>query len=422
MYRKSILDNGLRVVTCQMPHMQSVALGVWVNAGSRFETEKNNGIAHFLEHLLFKGSKNFSCRKLKQTIEGLGGYLNGFTSEELCCYLVKLPHRYLALALDVLSDMILNPLLNKEDIGKERNVIAEEIKMHRDLPQSYMHELLDGLLWPGHPLGMNILGAMESIKGLTRDDFILFKKKYYTMPNIVIAVCGNLEHDKVLHKAQRIFRIFRTNKINKFDRAKVCQNRPQLRLSIKDTEQTHLTLGFHGLDRNDPHRFTLRLLHIILGANMSSRLFHELREKKGLAYEIGTQVKFFADTGSFIVNAGIDNKNVTAALEVILKELDNLKKNLVSQRELKRAKEFYIGQLSISLEDTLEHMLWIGEPTIALDKIYTLDEVIDEVDKITSEYLRHLAQRIFRYKDRNLAVIGPLKDKEEELYECLGRN
>ena len=418
-YKKGILDNGLRLVTCEMPQMQSVALGIWVNVGGRFETEEDNGIAHFLEHLVFKGSKKYSCRRIKESIEGIGGTLNGFTGEEFCCYLAKLPHPYINLALDILSDMVLNPSLPESDIERERNVIIEEIKMHQDLPQSYVHQLLDGLLWSGEPLGMSILGTVESVNRLDRKALSFFKKRYYTSPNIVIAACGNLDHAKILHKIKKLFRISGHKKKNQFKKINSFKNRPKLKIYTKDTEQTHLALGFHGLKRNHPQRFALGLLHVILGANMSSRLFHEVREKKGLAYEIGTQVKHFTDTGSFIVNAGIDNKNVTSSLKLILKELDNLKDDLVSQYEFKRAKEFYIGQLSIALEDTLDHMFWIGESLLTLDRTFTLDYIINEVSKIKSEDLKSLARDIFKKENRYLAIIGPLEDKERQLYECL---
>lgn len=422
MYNKIQLNNKLKLVTHQMPDMQSVALGIWVSVGARFETKENKGIAHFLEHLLFKGSKRFSCRKLKESIEGVGGSLNGFTSEEFCCYLTKLPGKYLPMALDVLSDMVLNPLLSETEIKKEKSVVIEEIKMYRDLPQHYVHHLLDELLWPAHPLGMGILGTVESISGMTRKDISLFKEKYYTSPNIVIASCGNLDAGEILGKIDKIFPVHKTNAKGRFLNVKVRQTKARLKILNKNTEQTHLALGFHGLQRNDPNRYVLALLHVILGANMSSRLFDEVREKRGLAYEIGTQVKYLSDTGTFIVHAGIDNKKVKSCVEVVLKELEKIKQELVSEREFRRAKEFYIGQLSMSLEDTLDHMLWLGESTITLDKVYTLDEVINEIDKINLQDLKELARVIFRRENRNLALIGPLEGEESRIYEYLNNN
>lgn len=419
MYKKTVLNNGLRIITHRMPKMQSVALGIWIKVGSRYESSQNKGISHYLEHLLFKGSKKYSCRKIKESIEGVGGSLNGFTSEELTCYLAKLPHPYLNLALDILSDMVINPVLNQEEIEKERTVILEEIKMHKDHPQSYVHELLDELLWKNQPLGQSVLGTFESVSQIKREDLVLFKKEYHTLPNVVISATGLLDHKSFSQRTKEIFSQLKETKTNRFVQAKEEQIKPQLKVFLKDTEQTHLALGFHSFKRDHPLKHALSLLHIILGANMSSRLFNELREKRGLAYEIGTQVKRFQDTGAFIVHAGIDNCKVTEAIKLILEELCKVSDRLVSASEFKRAKEFYLGQLMLALEDTIDHMLWIGESIATLDKTYTLEDIIKEVKKINRQDLQKVAQSIFKEKSLNLALIGPLKDKETKIYAQL---
>ncbi|MDI6606695.1 MAG: pitrilysin family protein, partial [Candidatus Omnitrophota bacterium] len=285
-YQKSALDNGLKLVSYNMPQRQSLALGIWIKVGGRFEDAGNKGISHFLEHLLFKGTKKYSCRKIKESIEGVGGTLNAFTSEEVTCYLVKLPAAYQDLALDILSDMVLNPSLPAEEVEKERTVILEEIKMYKDLPQSYVHELLEGLLWPGQPLGMNIAGTFESVAGIKREEISLFRENHYTAPNIVISAAGLLEHEQLLEKIKGMFSSPAKKQLNQFLPAKDKQAKPQLKILHKETEQSHLALGFHSLRRDHPLRYALSLLHIILGANMSSRLFNEVREKRGLAYEI----------------------------------------------------------------------------------------------------------------------------------------
>ncbi|TRZ49346.1 insulinase family protein [bacterium] len=414
-YRKTTLDNGIRVVTYNMPQKQSVALGVWIKAGGRYETKENKGIAHFLEHMCFKGSKKYSCRKLKESIEGVGGSLNGFTSEELTCYLAKLPWRHFALALDVLCDMSINPVLAAEEIEKERAVILEEIKMYRDLPQSYVHDLLDELLWPAHPLGMSIVGYAESVAKTGQEDLRFFKDRHYTPANITISACGKLNHSGLLKSLENIFSRLKTGKANVSTGVCEKQAQPQLKILPKDTEQTHLALGFHGFKRDHRLKYALGLLHVILGANMSSRLFEELREKRGLAYEIGTQVKCFQDTGAFVVHAGIDNLKAGQAIELILKELAKIKNELVSSDEYNRAKEFYLGQLSLALEDTLDHMLWIGDSTAALDKTYSLGEVIKEVSRIKRQDIRTVARGIFKEQSLNLALIGPLENKKREI-------
>ncbi|MFH0762689.1 MAG: pitrilysin family protein [Candidatus Omnitrophota bacterium] len=418
-YKKSLLDNGLKVVTFNMPQRQSLSLGIWIKAGGRFEDAANKGISHFLEHLLFKGSKKYSCRRIKESIEGIGGSLNAFTSEELTCYLVKLPAVYLDLALDILSDMVLNPTLPEEEVEKERTVILEEIKMYKDLPQSYVHDLLDGLLWPGQPLGMSIAGSFESVAGIKQGDVCLFRESHYTAPNIVISAAGRLEHEKLLEKIGKIFSSSAKKQLNQFLPAHDKQDKPQLKILHKETEQSHLAVGFHSLKRDHPKRYALSLLHVILGANMSSRLFNEVREKRGLAYQIGAQVRFFKDTGAFIVHAGTDNRKVAEAVGVILKELHRAKAELVSDDEFKRAKDFYLGQLMLSLEDTQDQMLWIGESTVSLDRTYTLEQTIEEINRVTRQDLREVAAGIFKEELLNLALIGPLAGKEGEIQKQL---
>jgi len=422
MYRKTVLENGLRIITHPMKRMQSVALGIWVRVGGRYETSEYKGIAHFLEHLAFKGSKKYSYRKIKESIEGVGGSLNGFTSEELTCYLVKLPNLHLGLALDVLSNMVISPLLQPEEIEKERTVIQEEIKMYKDLPQSYVYDLLDELLWPKQPLGMPIIGTNESTNRIRREELSLFKKQYYVPANIVISAAGLLEHNKFTNRIKNIFSSLKSKDVSPFLKVKEEQHRSQLKLLHKDTEQTHLVLGFHSFRRDHPLRYALGLLHVILGANMSSRLFNELREKKGLAYEIGTQVKYFQDTGAFIVHAGIDNRKVNESVELILKELEKAKHKLISIDEFKRAKEFYLGQLALSLEETLDNMLWIGESIATLDEVYSLKDITKKINKIKREDIREVADYIFQEKSLNLALIGPLKDSEQVIYNQLRLN
>jgi len=420
MYKKTILDNGLRVITYAMPNMQSVALGVWVKVGSRYELFENRGIAHYLEHLLFKGTEKYSCRQIKESIEGVGGSLNGFTSEELTCYLTKLPSRHMNLGIDILSEMVINPLLLEDDISREKSVVLEEIKMYRDLPQSYVHELLDQLLWPQHPLGYSILGTAESVSSLARKDFCAFKEQYYIPSNIVVSAAGLLEHEEFSRKVEGIFcRPNNPKGVNSCSAVKENQQKPELKILDKDTEQTHLALGFRSFKREHRLKHALGLLHIILGGNMSSRLFNELREKRGLAYDIGTHVKRFQDTGVFLVHAGIDNNKVNKTIELVLRELVKIKEKLVTADEFKRAKEFYLGQLMLSLEDTLDHMLWIGESTISLDKTNSLQEIIKEVEGVSKEEIREAAGHIFRNQHISLALIGPLGDSRAKIYNQL---
>lgn len=418
MYKRTKLNNGLRIITNRLPQAQSVSLGIWINTGGRYETDSEKGISHYLEHLLFKGSKKYSCRAIKESIEGVGGSLNAFTSEELTCYLVKIPSRYLSVAFDILSDMVTSPSLNQAEIDKERTVILEELKMYRDLPQSYVYELLDELLWPGQPLGTPIIGTVESINRINRDTLKDYQAKHYTPSNIVISAAGFIDHDLLAKKVSVKFAAL-TAKLNKFNPVKENQDKSQLKIFHKETEQTHMALGFHALKRDDPLRHAQAILHIILGANMSSRLFNEVREKRGLAYEIGTGLKRYHDTGAFLVHAGIDNRKVEDCLSVIFQELSKVRKTLVRKDEFKRAKEFCLGQLSLALEDTMEYMLWMGESVACLDKAYTLEQVIKEVNKVSMQDVRKVACSIFEDQKINLALIGPLEKSEQNIYAKL---
>lgn len=414
MYEKATFNNGLTVASHYMPNRVSVSLGIWVKVGSRYERKNASGISHFLEHLLFKGTAKRSCEEIKQAIEGIGGSLNGFTSEELTCYLTKVPGKYLGLALEVLADMALNSRLASSDIEMERKVILEEIRMYKDLPGHLVVDLLTKLLWPGQPLGRNIAGEYESVKSITPKQLHDYKQKFYQLGNIFVIACGNLKHSQLLEECKRHLAASSARQTDRFALAYHKQTQPQLEIKVKDTEQTHLALGTHSMPRNHPARFSLGLLHIILGANMSSRLFREVREERGLAYEIGTSVKFFQDTGAFFVHAGVDNKRVLEALEVILEQLVKIKKEKVRLDEFKRAKEYYIGQLLLALEDTPDHMLWLGESSISLKKLLYPDQVIRRVQKVEPDDLKQVANKILQNRNLSLALIGPIKDKDKK--------
>mgnify|MGYP001577885476 CR=1 FL=1 len=413
MYEKSTLANGLRLVTHKMPQRNSAALGIWLGVGGRYEKKANKGVAHLMEHLCFKGTRRYSANEIKQTIEGLGGSLNGFTSEEFTCYLTKIISSHLLLALDILSDMVLEPLLADDDLKKEKSVIIEEIKMYRDLPQAYVNELLDELLWPGHPLGMNLAGTPESVNRLKQSQLVDFKHQFYHPANIVVSVCGNIEHEKLCDKLSLLFAKAKSRANTNSKKVNIKQAKPRSRFLYKDTQQSHMSMGYHAVSRQHPDRHVVSLLHIILGANMSSRLFSEIRDKKGLAYEIGTSPRYFNDTGAFFIHAGVDNRKVRTAISAIGKEIHKITVSPVAKKELMRAKEYYTGQLLMSLEDTLDHMLWMGEQETALRRVRTTDEILKEINKVAIDDLLRVAKGIFRSSSLSLAIIGPQKEKEQ---------
>lgn len=412
-YQETILKNGLTVVSYRMASMASATVGLWLRAGGRFENRKNNGVSHFLEHLLFKGTTRRSYRQLKEAIEGVGGSLNGFTAEEMTCYLAKVVGQHLPVALDVLSDMVLNPLLREEDIERERMVVKEEIKMYLDLPSSFVHALFSELLWPDQPLGFMIAGRMEVIESLTRETILAYKERFYNPGNLVISAAGNLEHKKIVEDAERIFGSLPRCRRNRFSPAKEKQSRPAMKLKTKDTEQTHLCLGGKALPYHHPDRYIMGVLNIILGGNMSSRLFNEVREKRGLAYEIRSSVSPFHDTGAFVISAGVDNRKVARTVQIILKELDKVKSRPVPRKELRRAKDFAIGQLLLALEETPSYMHWLGENTLCLGKVPPVEEILEKVNKVTADDLQRIARRLFTNDNLNLALIGPLKEEKE---------
>lgn len=407
------LNNGLTVIGHQMPFLSSVAIGIWIGAGSRYETKSMNGISHFLEHLLFKGTKRRSCEQLKQAIEGIGGSFNGFTSEEVTCYLVKVVNKYAPIGLDILSDMVKNPLLKNEDVEKERMVISQEIKMYEDLPSYYVHDIFDELLWPNHPLGRNIAGTLKSISAIKRKNLFDYWKEYYQTGNSVLSIAGNFKKERMLNLIKRHFNKMKGGRHKKFLPAKGRENCPRTKINFKETEQVHLCLGGKGLARNHPDYYGLNILATILGGNMSSRLFREVREKRSLAYEIRAESKQYHDTGAFVVSAGVAPKKTKEALRVILKELKKTKEVRVKEGELKRAKDFLLGQLTLGLEDSSAYMLWLGSQQITEGKIRSLEEIKSKINRVNREDIKRIANLIFQDKNLNLALIGPLKNEEE---------
>lgn len=413
MHRLKTLDNGLRIMANPMPHMESVALGIWVRAGGRYENAKNGGISHLLEHLLFKGTLTRDMITIKHEIEGRGGSFNGFTSEEHTCYLVKVLAKDAELGLDILSDMVLNPKLDESEITKEKEVIIEEIKMYKDIPSHYVHEILAEEMWPDQPLGMPLAGTVESVRAITRSDIVGYKEEYYNPKNIFVVGAGHIGSDELMAMSEKFLARAKAGDASGFIKASVAQKAPRLSLNIKKTEQTHLALGLHTVDRFHPDKYVLSMMNILLGANMSSRLFHIVRDEMALCYEISSSLRRLEDCGSFVVSAGVDDKKLTKAIEVILRELGRLSREPVTEGELKRAKEYYRGQLLFALEDTMSHMLWLGEKIVSGDKNLMAKPILEKIEAVTAEDILRTSKSLFRSENINLAVIGPSGDKKE---------
>lgn len=409
MYQVTTLQNGIRIATAEMPHMASVSVGLWVGTGGRYEPAEISGISHFIEHLLFKGTKKRSPKQISEAVEGVGGYLNAFTGEENTCFYAKARFDKFDELFDVLSDMLLNSTLAKVEIDKERDVVKEEVAMYRDQPQSYVQELLNETLWPNQPLGRCLTGTEKTLDYIKRSHIVDYLQQNYVAPCTLISVAGRMTHKQVVESVSKLAKKFPTGKRPQFTPSDNRQTAPVTRLFTKKTEQTQLALGIRTCSRHDERRFALRLLNAILGENMSSRLFQTVREENGLAYSIYSSTSFFDDTGDFVISAGLDTDKVEKALKLILRELKQIMKTLPSPGEIRRARDYVIGQLDMSLESTEPQMMWMGEHLLAYGKISHPDEVKKRLGKVRASEIRSAAQDFFRSERLNLALVSPLK-------------
>jgi predicted Zn-dependent peptidase len=419
MFKITQLRSGVRVTTAEMPHMESVAVGVWVGVGGRYESARLSGIAHFIEHLLFKGTQRRSAKQISQTVEGVGGYLNAFTGEETTCYYAKASHRHLDTLLDVLGDMYRHPKFAVADIDKERGVIKEELLMYRDQPDHYVHELLTETLWPEHPLGRSLTGTPQTLDAMDRRVFLDFKEKKYVAANTVLAVAGHCRHEDVVARAEKWLALSGNGRSPRFEPVREAQRSARLRFHTKNCEQSHLAIGIRGYSRHDARRYSMKLLSVILGENMSSRLFQVIREQHGLAYSVQSSTSYFDDTGAVVVSAGLDTKRLERALKLILAEMHKIAKQPPSPVELRRAKDYAIGQMRLGLESTANRMMWLGEHLLAYGTIQTPEEVERRIGAVTGEDVQKVAGELFRDNRLNVAVITPSKD-EKAIHNLLG--
>jgi len=417
-YVKKKLGNGIYIACNYMPGMESVTLGVWLKTGSRYEDDRISGISHYLEHLLFRGSKNFTATQIRQSIEGVGGTINAFTGQEYTCYFVKIRKKFLDPALKILADMILYPKLSIQDIERERKIIIEEIKMQLDIPMGYVHEVLDSLLWKGHPLGRMICGDIRTVSRISKQDIEKYKDFFYTVNNLVIVACGAVKSGELINLINKYFPDTPSGEECQFTRVNIKQTAPQVKFQEKDTQQTHFAIGCRALCRDHPKNTTLSILNIIMGANMSSRLFDEVREKRGLAYEIGSQIIRFTDTGAFVIYSGIEHRNLLEVIKIIFDQLNRIKERIPTIDEVRRAKEYYKGQLLLALEKTMENMIWLGEYTVTNSKITSPKELIESVNKVTPDMVSKLVDEILTFDNLNLSIIGPDLSKK---YDSLNR-
>jgi predicted Zn-dependent peptidase len=410
LYQKTILDNGLRILTSFMPHTHSVCIALFVGVGSRYESDLEAGTSHFIEHLCFRGTpQRPTAREISEAIEGVGGILNGATDKELTFYWAKVSKGHFSTAAEVLVSMLLNSKFNPEDIEKERQVIVEEINMCKDSPSQQVGLLIDELLWPDHPLGRDIAGTKDSMAGINREKLLDFLRTKYSPKNIVITVTGNIQLNEILAVFERLMGTWSNPQPGPKYLAFKTQEARRLKIEKRDTEQAHLCLAVPGISLSHPQRFSLDLLNVILGEGMSSRLFSEIRDKMGLAYSISSYVEHFLDTGSLTVSASVDPKNLTKAVAAILEQLEQLKED-IPDSELKKAREISKGRLLLRMEDSRNVAGWLGGQEMLLNRILSVEEIITIIDSISADQLKAIAREIISPNKAKLAIVGPVPD------------
>jgi predicted Zn-dependent peptidase len=408
LYQKTVLDNGLRLVTESMPHTRSVAIGFFIGTGSRYETDKQAGISHFIEHMCFKGTKKRPTSiEVSTVIEGVGGMFNAGTDKELTIYWCKVASPHFNNALDVIADILTGSLFDPAEMEKERQVIIEEIHMSNDSPSQRVTMLLDEIMYPGHPLGRDIAGSKESVTAISRDMMLNYLSEYYRPDNAVLSIAGDIEYDAMIAAANRVTAGWKKGTSRSKFRPYKTKIARRVLIEKRKTEQTQLCLAFPGLSIVHPDRFKIDLLNIILGEGMSSRLFTEIRDKMGLAYSIQSYPEHFSDTGSMTVSAGVDAKNLSVAIKAIMAELARLKEP-IPEVELNKAKELFKGRILLRMEDSRSVSSWLGGQEILTNEILTIDEVINTIEAVTVTDLRKLADEIIKPEQMRLAVVGPV--------------
>ncbi|MFN8035744.1 MAG: pitrilysin family protein [Acidimicrobiia bacterium] len=409
--RRSRLDSGLRVVTESLPALRSVAVGFWVGTGSRDEADPSSGSSHFLEHLLFKGTDSRSAQEIAGAIESVGGEMNAFTTHEYTAFYVRVPDRQLELALDILADVVTVPSFRPEEVESERQVILEEIRMRDDTPDDLVHEIFAGALFPDHPIGRSVLGTFDSVGSLARDEIAAYHRAHYKTENMVVAVAGNQDHDTVLRLlAARMERV-------EGDRPARVTAPPAAPAPVsvfhRSTEQAHLVMGTRALDRDDPDRYALSVLNQVLGGGMSSRLFQEVREKRGLAYSVYSYRGAYQDAGALAIYAGTAPGKVDEVLAVIRGELDRLiADGGVSEQELADAKGHLKGSMALALETSSSRMHRLGRSELVHREVPSLDDLVADIEAVTPDDVSRVVRRVLTDQPRTLAVVGPFSPSD----------
>lgn len=415
-FQRKVLSNGIRVIAVHMPSFESATAMVMVGAGSRYETKKNSGISHFLEHMAFKGTeKRPSAMDISSLIDGMGGEFNAFTGKETTGYYIKSAKDKVTTSLDVLSDMLMHSKLDSEEIQKEKGVIIEEINLYEDMPVRKIGDIYEQLLYGDTPMGWDIAGNKDIIMQITREDFVSYMASLYSSDNMTVLVAGGIETDKAFALVEKYFGSMAKFTTIKALGVKEAQTTPQVFVKEKKTEQIHIALGVRTVANNNPERYPLSVLAAILGGGMSSRLFHEVREKRGLAYYVRTNHDEYTDVGSLVSMAGIDPKRVVEAIEVMMTEYRKVKEGKmdIKPEELKKAKEYLKGHLVLELEDSRSVAGFYAHQELLEKEMLNPEEILKLIDSVTSEEIVHLGQKYMREAGLNLALIGNFEDRQK---------
>jgi predicted Zn-dependent peptidase len=401
---RDVLGNGLRILTERMTQVRSVSIGVWLTRGSRHESADKSGIAHFVEHMLFKGTGTRSAEDIAQAIDSIGGQLDAFTAKEYASYYIKVLDEHLPLAMDILTDIVRNPAFSVEDIEREKKVVVEEIKMVEDTPDDLVHELFTQGFWENHPLGRPILGTRETVESFSAEVLREYFQQAYTARNLIVSAVGNVEHERVRELVEKGFGSLPANGSVLGEHAP--QVVPKVLIRNKELEQSHLCVGVSSYPQNHDDRYASYLLNTLLGGSMSSRLFQNVREKRGLAYAVFSGLSAYRDAGSFTVYAGCSNDAVGQVIDLVVEELRGVKQTPVPAAELQRAKDHLKGSLMLSLENTASRMSHLARQEIYFDRQFGLDETLQGIERVTAADVQRVATDLFRNGSLSATVLG----------------
>lgn len=410
MYQITTLDNQLRVVTVPLANARSVSAGVYLAAGSRFETEQESGAAHFIEHMLFKGTQRRNAKEIANTIESIGGYSNAGTGRETTTYYAMVTPDHLPVVLDLLSDMLLNSAFQPKELERERGVITEEINRTLDTPDDLVFELITALEWPDNPLGRSIAGTHETVSAMSRASLRKFLAQHYLANSAAVVVAGPVEPKQVVGQVAQYFSTWQPGTLPQAEEPAPHPAESRVIAEVRGTEQAQMCLSLRGVARRDPDRFAVDILTAILGDGMGSRLFQEIRERRGLAYSVDASSSHLQDTGAFVVYAGVPPEKADEALSAIMEQLDRIRRRAVTQAELERAKEYTKGHLILGLETPAANAGWFGSQVVQGVDVMTPEQWIAALDAVTADDVRRVARKLFDGAAPQLALVGPFED------------